>query len=557
MRASHRSGSLDSIVARSRQRNLAISLGVLGLLAASVALIIAAAQRQQRLARQQMEFVAAVSHELRTPLAVICSAGENLADGVVADAAQVKRYGALIETEGRRLRRHGRARAWNSPASRRGRSRAHRTATWTCRASLPTRSRASTPMPRDRGVTIAVRADGDAAASSSATPTRFGRPSRTSWATPSSTVPISATIDVVGGRCTARRCGIRVVDRGLGIGPEELPHIFKPFYRGRRAMDAQIRGTGVGLSVVRHVVDAHEGRSSVESRPGEGTTVTVDLPVATVADVRSGEHDCRAAVDGCQRAVSLSPRVLIVEDEAGLRLTLTDRLSSEGYAVETADDGEVGLERATTRRLRSHRARRDAAADERLRRLPRGAAARRDDADPDVDGARPGRRQGRRPEARRRRLPDQAVRDDRADGAARGAAAAAAVGSAAGRRHLPLRRRRRRLPARGGDARRRSGVDLSAREFKLLRHFIEHRGATLSRDELLSEVWGYDEMPLTRTVDVHVAGLRQKIDQPQVARVHPHRPRPRLQVRRLIEGVDTATRRRSLHTVSDMCPTPL
>jgi two-component system alkaline phosphatase synthesis response regulator PhoP len=55
-------------------------------------------------------------------------------------------------------------------------------------------------------------------------------------------------------------------------------------------------------------------------------------------------------------------------------------------------------------------------------------------------------------------------------------------------------------------------VDLSAREFKLLRHFIEHRGATLSRDELLSEVWGYDEMPLTRTVDVHVAGLRQKIE---------------------------------------------
>ena len=55
-------------------------------------------------------------------------------------------------------------------------------------------------------------------------------------------------------------------------------------------------------------------------------------------------------------------------------------------------------------------------------------------------------------------------------------------------------------------------VDLSAREFKLLRHFIAHRGATLSRDSLLTDVWGYDEMPLTRTVDVHVAGLRQKIE---------------------------------------------
>ena len=60
---------------------------------------------------------------------------------------------------------------------------------------------------------------------------------------------------------------------------------------------------------------------------------------------------------------------------------------------------------------------------------------------------------------------------------------------------------------RGGQA-----VELSAREFKLLRHFIEHRGATLSRDELLAQVWGYDETPLTRTVDVHVAGLRQKIE---------------------------------------------
>jgi two-component system alkaline phosphatase synthesis response regulator PhoP len=68
-------------------------------------------------------------------------------------------------------------------------------------------------------------------------------------------------------------------------------------------------------------------------------------------------------------------------------------------------------------------------------------------------------------------------------------------------------------------------VELSAREFLLLKYFIEHREATLSRDELLNEVWGYHSMPSTRTVDVHVAWLRQKIEpnskQPQyVLTVH-------------------------------------
>jgi two-component system alkaline phosphatase synthesis response regulator PhoP len=53
---------------------------------------------------------------------------------------------------------------------------------------------------------------------------------------------------------------------------------------------------------------------------------------------------------------------------------------------------------------------------------------------------------------------------------------------------------------------------LSAREFLLLKYLIEHREATLSRDELLNEVWGYRAVPSTRTVDVHVAWLRQKIE---------------------------------------------
>jgi two-component system alkaline phosphatase synthesis response regulator PhoP len=56
-------------------------------------------------------------------------------------------------------------------------------------------------------------------------------------------------------------------------------------------------------------------------------------------------------------------------------------------------------------------------------------------------------------------------------------------------------------------------IELSALEFKLLQYLIEHRGEVLKRDELLDEVWGYDAMPSTRTVDVHIAWLRQKLEE--------------------------------------------
>ena len=55
-------------------------------------------------------------------------------------------------------------------------------------------------------------------------------------------------------------------------------------------------------------------------------------------------------------------------------------------------------------------------------------------------------------------------------------------------------------------------ISLSAKEFQLLRYFIENRDATLSRQKLLQEVWGYTYTPYTRTVDVHIAWLRQKLE---------------------------------------------
>ena len=103
----HRDGPIDAVVARAQERNLAVGFGILGLLGASVALLIVSAQRSRRLAQQQLAFVAGVSHELRTPVAVIATSAANLADGVVHDPEQVKRYGIVIQKEARRLARDG------------------------------------------------------------------------------------------------------------------------------------------------------------------------------------------------------------------------------------------------------------------------------------------------------------------------------------------------------------------------------------------------------------------------------------------------------------------
>jgi signal transduction histidine kinase len=279
VRARHRSGSLEAIVARSRRRNFTISLGVLGLLTASLLLALASAQRQQRLARQQMEFVAAVSHELRTPLAVICSAGENLADGVVSDGTQVKRYGSLIEAEGRRLGDMV-ERVMAFAGINAGTTRVTRAdvdiSTLIGEVAAAVRHDAA-----DRGVTVTVQSNGalppvagDLDALRSAMQNIVGNAVK--YSASGGTVDISTRVN--GGDAT--RVQIRVADRGLGIDAGDLPHIFKPFYRGRRAVDAQVRGTGVGLSVVKHVIDSHEGTITVDSRAGEGTTVVVELPAS-------------------------------------------------------------------------------------------------------------------------------------------------------------------------------------------------------------------------------------------------------------------------------------
>lgn len=202
---------------------------------------------------------------------------------------------------------------------------------------------------------------------------------------------------------------------------------------------------------------------------------------------------------------------MLVEDEPGLVLTLSDRLRGEGYEVEAAQDGDAGFERATSESF-------DLIILDVM--LPRKNG---------FDLCRDLRQQGVSTPIIMLTARGQVV--DKVVGLKLGADDYLTKPFEMIELLARIEARLRRPPAASAqkhetyrfgfievDFRRaevlREGkvVELSAREFQLLRYFIEHRGSTLSRDELLDEVWGYNAMPSTRTVDVHVAWLRQKIE---------------------------------------------
>ena len=203
-------------------------------------------------------------------------------------------------------------------------------------------------------------------------------------------------------------------------------------------------------------------------------------------------------------------RLLLVEDEPGLVLTLTDRLAREGYSIESSADGESGLERAAGEAFDL------VLLDVMLPRLN------------GLDVLRELRRRGVETPVIMLTARGQIV--DKVVGLKLGADDYVTKPFDMAELLARIEAKLRRAPvtphpAEGyqfGEVRidfRRAEVtragaplELSAREFQLLRYFIEHRGATLTRDELLNEVWGYNAMPSTRTVDVHVAWLRQKIE---------------------------------------------
>jgi two-component system, OmpR family, alkaline phosphatase synthesis response regulator PhoP len=207
-------------------------------------------------------------------------------------------------------------------------------------------------------------------------------------------------------------------------------------------------------------------------------------------------------------------RVLLVEDEPGLVMTLTDRLIAEGYEVESATDAPSGLEMAAAGSF-------DAILLDVM--LPGGNG---------MDVCRTLRQRGLQTPILMLTAKGQVV--DKVVGLKLGAddylvkpfemaELLARVEALIRRSNNPSNSAsptaesyrfgdisvdfRKAEVVKGGQT-----LELSAREFKLLKYFVEHRTAALTRDELLNEVWGYNAMPSTRTVDVHVAWLRQKLE---------------------------------------------
>ena len=271
----HTAGSLEQFIANTRRKNLGVSFGILSLLAISVVLIFLSAQRAKRFAQKQVDFVSAVSHEFRTPLAVIYSASQNLTDGIVDSRTQVERYGNLIRDEGKKL--SAMVEQILEFAGARSGKQKYDLREIDVKNVIEIALAECEHLIKEKGFTVEkeiaetlprIVADEKALSQTIqnliVNAVKYGNES--AW------LKISA-------KNGDGKIKITVEDKGIGIAPKELKHIFEPFYRSKTVVDEQIHGNGLGLSLVKQTVEAHGGKIAVKSEIGKGSRFTIELPL--------------------------------------------------------------------------------------------------------------------------------------------------------------------------------------------------------------------------------------------------------------------------------------
>jgi signal transduction histidine kinase len=275
-------------VSASSRRTMIRLVGVLGITLVFAIVSVWAIQRSRmqsalQLAKLQMEFVASVSHELRTPLAVISSAADNIADGLVGGKEEQKKYGAVIQNQSRQMTElvnqillFAATKDRKYPYVLRPLrvseildAALHNTSDFVQRAGFTVQVQAETGLPQVMG---------DLSALSQCLQNLIGNAVKYSTKSDGRSIGLRAFLSNTGLRGSKELC-IAVADHGIGIDRSELRRIFEPFYRSPAVTAEQIHGTGLGLSLSKSIAEAMGGRLTVTSELRVGSTFTLHLPV--------------------------------------------------------------------------------------------------------------------------------------------------------------------------------------------------------------------------------------------------------------------------------------
>ena len=276
----HRAEPLLDGINRVRQKNFAVSGFLLLLLALNIALLTIVGVRAQKFNKLQMDFVGSVSHELRTPLTAIFSAAENIHDGVIRDKSALTNYGSLVMGKSRQLMDYV-DRILLFASIRSGKDRYNIRQLQVSEILEQVRKNVAPLIieesrvieedvePHLPWVFADLRAVCGCLENLITNAIKYSGIDRR--------IRISARLETTE---SGKEVAIAIQDRGMGIPGSELKHIFEPFYRSPEARLAQIPGTGLGLSVCKHLAEAMGGRVSVKSEVGIGSTFTLHLRTA-------------------------------------------------------------------------------------------------------------------------------------------------------------------------------------------------------------------------------------------------------------------------------------